>query len=189
MTPLLVAWYWLCEVTGSRWRRRLMTRSPKKTAKAETKAKGGAGSIYDAYDKLQYASLERKLAADQKAWLHTEDLITALVANSKVPIPESVVEHLRRRLDGTAKKPRGRKKATDNTSILRNHLVPIYYERYLAWLQKRDRTQGLVGWSCIMSAPWWQGTPNERAARMVQAALKRHVDWRHVLNMVSKSRS
>lgn len=166
-----------------------MKRSPKKKMMTKVSAKRGAGSIYEAYDKSRYASLERKLAADRQSWLDTEDLITALEANSKEPIPESVVEHLRQRLDGTAKKPRGRKKATDNISFLRNHLIPIYYERNLAWLQKRERTQGLVGWSCIMSAPWWQGVPNERAARMTQAALKKHVDWRYIMNMVSKSRS
>lgn len=165
-----------------------MTKPPKNKGQAGS-AKGGAGSIYDAYDKRRYASLERKLAADPKTWLDTEDLITALAANTSEPIPASVLEHLRRRLDGTAKKPRGRRKKSDASSLLRNHLVPIYYERYLVWLQKQDRTQGLAGWSCIRTAPWWQGAPNERAARMVQAVLKRHVDWRHVLNLVSNSRS
>ena len=48
-----------------------MTRSPKKTAKAETSAKGGAGSVYDAYDKQRYESLERKLAANRQSWLDT----------------------------------------------------------------------------------------------------------------------
>lgn len=151
--------------------------------------KRGGRSIYDAFDKRGYASLERKLAAQAKAWLETEDLITALEANSSEPIPPSVLEHLRQRLDGTAKKRRGRKKTSEANSLLRIHLVPIYYSRYLAWLKKRDRTQGLEGWSCIRTAPWWQGPPNERAARMVKAYVMRHVDWRHVLNMVSKSRS
>ena len=164
-----------------------MTKPPRKDGR--TSAKGGTGSIYDAYDKRRYASLERKLAADPKTWLDTEDLITAIVANTREPIPASVLEHLRRRLDGSAKKTRGRRKKSDANSLLRNHLVPIYYERYLVWLQKRDRTQGLAGWSCIRTAPWWQGPPNERAARMVQAVLKRHVDWGHVLNLVSNARS
>lgn len=164
-----------------------MPKTPKKKGRPD--ADRVRVSIYDAYDKRQYASLERKLAADPKSWLDTEDLITALEANSNKPIPASVLDHLRQRLDGTAKKPRGRKKATDANSRLRNHLVPIYYTRYLTWLQKRDRTQGLAGWSCIRTALWWQGAPNERAARMVQATLKRDVDWRHILNMVSKSRS
>lgn len=164
-----------------------MTRPPKK--KRQTRVKARATSIYEAYDKRRYASLERKLAADPKAWLKTEDLLTALEANSGEPIPVTVLEHLRRRLDGTAKKPRGRKKVADANSLLRDHLIPVYYARYLRWLQKRERGQGLAGCSCIRGADWWQGAPNERAARMVQAVLNRHVDWRHVMNMVSKSRS
>lgn len=161
-----------------------MTRTPKKP-----RIRSRRTSIYDAYDTRRYASLERKLAADPKAWLATEDLVTALEANSGEPIPAAVLEHLRRRLDGTAKKPRGRRKKTDANSLLRSHLIPVYYERYLRWLQKRERGQGLAGWSCIRGADWWRGAPNERAARMVQAVLKRHVDWRHVMNLVSTSRS
>ena len=149
----------------------------------------GRASIYEAYDKRRYTSLERKLASNPKIWLDTEDLITALEANSGEPIPPTVLEHLRRRLNGTAKKPRGRKNKTDANSLLRNHLIPVYYGRYLRWLQKRERSQGLAGWNCIRGAEWWQGAPNERAARMVQAVLMRHVDWRHVMNLVSNSRS
>lgn len=147
--------------------------------------------MFDAYDKRRYASLARILAANPKVWLETEDLITALAANSREPIPGPLLDHLRQRLNGTAMKPRGRKKAADSISTLRGHLVPIYYERYLSWLQKRQSTQGLVGWSCISTATWWQGPPSERAARMAQAALMRHrnVDWRHVMNLVSKARS
>lgn len=164
-----------------------MTSPPKKPGQSNVGSR--RTSIYDAYDKRRYASLERKLAADPKAWLETEDLITALEANSCEPIPASVLEHLRQRLDGTAKKPRGRKNKSDASSLLRNHLVPIYYERYLRWLQKRERGQGLAGWSCVRGADWWRGAPNERAARMVQKALRRDVDWHHIQNMVSKSRS
>lgn len=164
-----------------------MKDSPKKLA--ERSAKRKAGSMYEVYDKRSFLPLARKLIVDHRAWLETEDLIAALEANSREPIPSPVLKHLRQRLDGVAKKQRGRKANTDATSLIRGHLVPIRYERYLSWLQKRDRTQGLAGWSCIRTSPWWQGPPNERAARMVQASLMRHVDWRHVMNLVSKSRS
>ena len=164
-----------------------MSKSPKKKGHTDLTHVPRAG--HKPHSTGLYQSLERKLACDPTAWPPTDELILALERNSIEPIPALVVEHLRQRLDRTAKKPRGRKKISDANSLLRNHLVPIYYSRYLAWLQKRNRTQGLTGWSCIKTAPWWQGAPNERAARMVQKALKRNVDWPHVLNMVSKSRS
>lgn len=52
-------------------------RPPKKPERPSVGSR--STSIYDAYDTHRYASLERKLAADPKAWLETEDFITALV--------------------------------------------------------------------------------------------------------------
>lgn len=159
------------------------TRTPRKSKRP------AKSSIFEHYDPRSYGSLQRQLDKNPKAWLATDQIIAALVANSREAIPEAVLDHLRHRLDGTAKEPQGRKKATDPASMLRGHLVPIYYARYLSWLQQRARTQGLAGWSCVRGATWWQGAPNERAARMVQAKLMRSVDWRHVMNLVSKSHS
>jgi hypothetical protein len=111
-------------------------------------------SLGDLFDKRRYSAHVHQLQKEPSAWIATEDLIEALVANSKEPIPELLLAHLRQRLDGIAKKPRGRKK---KVAGLREYLVPVYYERYLRWLQNRKKTHGLKGWSCIQSAKWWKG--------------------------------
>lgn len=88
-----------------------MKDSPKKLA--ERSAKRKAGSMYEVYDKRSFLPLARKLIVDHRAWLETEDLIAALEANSREPIPSPVLKHLRQRLDGVAKKQRGRKANTE----------------------------------------------------------------------------
>jgi hypothetical protein len=145
--------------------------------------------MYDLVDKRRYDGLKLKLELDAQAWLATDDLITALAANSREPIPPVVLAHLRARLDGTAKKRRGPKTQRNSIKHLRETMVTLDYERHLSWLQKRSRSEGLDGWSCIKDAEWWQGPPNERAARMVQRRWMRHASWRHVLNIVSQANS
>ena len=146
------------------------------------------GSAFDLFSNESYLAHARLLNKKQGTWLATDDLMAAIVANSKQPIPPVVFDHLRNRLDGKAKKPRGRKKP-DAAAQIREALIPITYERFLQWLRRRNRRQGLNGWSCIRGAAWWNGPPNERAARMTHARLMKQVDWRHILNIVSKARS
>ena len=141
--------------------------------------------MYEQFLTTSYVAHARKLNRKPGTWIATEDLMAAIVANSQKPIPEVVLDHLRQRLDGTAKKRRGRKKP--NGIQLKNALIPIKYKRYLEWLRQRNKSQGLTGWPRIRNATWWTGPPNERAARMVAAYLKLDVDWRHVLNTVSKA--
>lgn len=155
---------------------------------AKSEADQQIGSAFDRYGNTSYLAHAQVLDAKKETWLATDDLIAAIVANSKHPIPQVVLDHLRRRLDGQAKKPRGRKKLGAARQF-RETLVPIYYKRWLGWLQRREHTQGLEGWPRIRDAEWWTGPPHERAARIVSAQLNTRCDWRHVLNIVSKARS
>jgi hypothetical protein len=59
------------------------------------------------------------------------------------------------------------------------------YPRYLAWLQKRERSCGLVGWSVIREQHWWAGPPHQRAARIVTAQWLKHMSWGAFLNKIS----
>lgn len=146
------------------------------------------GSAFDLFSNNSYRAVARQLDAKPEAWIATDELIAAIIGNSKQPIPEVVLDHLRLRLDGEAKKPRGRKKS-GTTDPLRRLLIPIAYQRYLRWLQRRQAAHGLKGWSCIRDAGWWTGSPHERAARMTQARLMKQADWRHILNVVTKANS
>lgn len=146
------------------------------------------GSAFELFSNKSYLALARQLDATPGAWLATSDLMAAIIANSKQSIPEVVLEHLRARLDGEAKKPRGRKKG-GTADQLRLLLIPIAYQRYLRWLRRRQASQGLKGWSCIRDAAWWTGPAHERAARMTQARLMKQADWRHILNVVARSNS
>lgn len=145
-------------------------------------------SMYTQFDERSFCFYTRKLSQDPHFWPTADQLMKALVANSKEPFPALLEQHLRQRLDGTAKKRRGRKK-NGLSSNLKRLLVPIYYRKYLEWLQTRERRQGLEGWPLIRAAHWWQGPPHERAARMVQARFRLPFDWRQVLNIVSHENS
>ena len=146
------------------------------------------GSAFELFHNTSYLAHARQLNAKPAASIATDDLMAAIIANSKQPIPQVVLEQLRQRLDGKAKKARGGKQP-DAMARFREMLIPIDYERYLRWLQRRQKSLGLTGWSYIRGAAWWNGPPHERAARMTHARLMKHADWRHVLNIVSKARS
>jgi hypothetical protein len=146
------------------------------------------GSAFELFHNTSYLAHARQLNAKPAVWIATDDLMAAIIANSKQPIPQVVVDHLRHRLDGKAKKPRGRKQP-DAVAHIREMLIWIDYERKLQWLQRRHKSQGLKGWSYIRGAPWWSGPPHERAARMTQARLMKHASWRHVLSIVTEARS
>jgi len=137
-------------------------------------------------DNRSFAFYERKFTADPSFWPSAEQLTQALIVNSKHPIPPDLLKHIEKRLDGTAKKKRGRKNKSLRPS-LEQRLIPIHYDRYLAWLQKRSKSSGLTGWPLIREAHWWKGPPHERAARMVQVKLGLHISWRQVLNNLSQT--
>jgi hypothetical protein len=151
------------------------------------RAAGSGGGLHELYGRHSLAAQARRRSAGPRPWIATEDLIGALIANAREPIPDLVLDHLRQRLDGVAKKPRGRKKL-DPLQWHLQLIAPDLHQDYFAWLENRRQTQGLKGWACIRDAEWWQGPPHERAARMVARRLMPHAGWRHVLNLVSEAR-
>lgn len=131
------------------------------------------------FDHSQFSWHAEQIRSDESGWIETPKLLEAISKNSRAPIPDDVLEYLRRRLDGEIPKPRGRRPG-GTVRYLRNELIRFHYRRYLDWLTKRQGTIGIDGWKLIRDADWWQGPPSERAARMVKSRYGRSITWQRV---------
>jgi hypothetical protein len=139
-------------------------------------SKGPFGSRFNHRD---YGWFVRRLKTDPDEWFSSEDILQALEAYSREPIPEEFATYLKRRLDREVPKPRGRKPG-GSVDELRHLLIRLHYRRNLDWLEARGKSGGLEGWSLIPEADWWQGPPSERAARMVKERYGRSITWQRV---------
>src|SRR4051794_22920197 len=121
-------------------------------------------SLYDLYGPTSLISLERRIAEGKIPT--AEELAAVLEANSAEPLPAWFSALVVQSLRGELKKKRGRPRNDDALSNIRFQLARAKYPRYLAWLQKRERSIGLNGWPALRGKDWWKGVPHERAARM-----------------------
>jgi hypothetical protein len=142
-------------------------------------------NLYDLYGPTSLISLERRIAEGKIPT--ADELAAVLEVNSAEPLPAWFSALVVASLRGELKKKRGRPPNDDALSDIRFQLARGKYPRYLAWLQKRDRSVGLKGWPALRGQHWWKGPPHERAARMATARWLRHVDWKTFLNRVSSS--
>jgi hypothetical protein len=139
-------------------------------------------SLYDLYGPTSLLNLERSIA-DGKIPTGPE-IAAILEANSNVPLPPWFIAIVVKSLRGELKKRPGRPK--DNSlAEIRFAIARWKYPRYLAWLQKRQRTSGLVGWAAVRGKDWWTGPPHERAARIVTKRWLKHMSWQAFLNRIS----
>ena len=113
-----------------------------------------------------------------------KELALILDANAQEALPSWFVDILGKYLRGELKQRPGRPKSSV-LSAIHLEIAKYKYPHYLAWLQKRKRTQGLTGWPSIQEKDWWKGPPHERAARMVRHRWLRNVSLRTVLNLMS----
>ncbi len=142
------------------------------------------------YGKAMFVIIERRLKSSSKrrAYIPPEQIARALRENPGVPLPPEIHEYLCNLLEGKIKGPAGRPADSEfPLSQIKKTLIPPTYARYLAWLRRRKRSMGLKGWKPIREAVWWQGPPNERAARMTRRRLRLVIDWRRVKNIVSEA--
>ena len=142
-------------------------------------------NLYDLYGSTSLLNLERRIAEGKIPT--AEDLAAVLEANSAEPLPVWFSALVVPSLRGGLKKKRGRPKDDSPLSVIRFQLARAKYRQYLAWLQKRERSVGLNGWTAVRDQKWWTGSPHERAARMATARWLRHMDWKAFLNRVSSS--
>jgi hypothetical protein len=139
-------------------------------------------SLYDLYGATSLLNLERSIAEGKIP--NAEELAAVLDANSERPLPDWFIALIVMGLRGELKKRRGRPKASAIAEI-RIALAKEKYRRYRAWLQKRQRSSGLDGWSAVRGRDWWAGPPHERAARIVTARWLKHMSWRAFSNLMS----
>ena len=139
-------------------------------------------SIYDLYGPTSLLNLERSIAEGKTPT--APELAAILETNSEKPLPPWFIAIVVKCLRGELKKRPGRPKDSALSEI-RFTLAKGKYQRYLEWLQKRQRSSGLGGWSAVRGQDWWDGPPYERAARIVTARWLKHMSWKAFLNRIS----
>lgn len=139
-------------------------------------------TLYDLFDPTSLVHLERSIAEGKIP--NREELAAVLEANSDRRLPAWFIATIIKSLRGELKKRGGRH---EHHPVLRMRLdlAKQKYQRYLAWLQEREASSGLEGWSAVRGKDWWDGSPHERAARIVTAGWLKHMGWRSFLNRVS----
>ena len=139
-------------------------------------------------DELHLVGIENRVAKGE--YVSAGELAAALRKHGLRPIPSCVLEYLCRLLEGKVTKPKGRKALPKLEKRRRRMILRHFYRRHLTWLQNRKARYGhLDGWSRIRQASWWQGPPNERAARMVAQRFGYGAEsWRTVRNDVSSQK-
>ncbi len=150
----------------------------------------GVRRIYGSLlDRESVRGLAATLGRNPAAWIETDILIAALRDNAREPIPEAVIDCLRQRLEGEARKQRGRGRSANSSTVeLRNLLISSRFERYEAWLTARRARLGLNGWAAIRGTDWWQGPPSERAARMALRKIGLNMTWRRIQDIAYAQR-
>jgi hypothetical protein len=139
-------------------------------------------SLHDLFGATGLPNLERSIAEGKIPT--AAELAAVLEANSKHPLSAWFIAILIKSLRGELPRRRGRPKESflSETSF---QIAKLEYPRYHAWLQKREGSSGLNGWSAVRGQKWWAGSPHERAARIVTAMWLKHMTWRAFLNRVS----
>jgi hypothetical protein len=139
-------------------------------------------SLYDLYGPTSLLNLERSIAEGKIPT--AAELAAVLEANSEKPLPSWFITTVAKSLRGELKKRPGRPKESALSEI-RFAIANARYPLYLGWLQKRQRSSGLQGWSAVRGKDWWAGPPHERAARIVTERWLKHMSWKAFLNRIS----
>ena len=169
-------------------RKAVRRRAPNKSA---SRSAAGSTPETSGYGKALFAIIEKRLKSSSKrrAYIPREQIARALRENPGVPLPPEIHDYLCDFLEGKIPAPGGRPADFENQlTQVKKTLIPLTYTRYLAWLKGRKRSMGLKGWKTIREADWWQGPPNERAARMTRHRLRLVIDWRRVKNIISEAK-
>jgi len=147
-------------------------------------AEDGGPQPSNPYSVALLAIWERRIAeGDMPTGAKLADLLSA---NGPGALPRWLFDHLCCHLRGEIRRKLGPKAGFELSELVVIAAVQRYGE-LLAWLQKRNRSQGLNGWSCIREAEWWRGPPHERAKRMIRRRSARfgRIDIARLANILS----
>ena len=144
------------------------------------------------HGKMLFAVIETQLKSSSKrrAYVPPEQIARALRANADAPLSPIIHEYLCNLLEGKIKAPAGRPSDARAPAIkqIRKALIPSIYADNLASLREQKRSTRLKDWETIQQEDCCQGPLHERAARMTSRWCNYSVDWRTVLNIVSKAK-
>ena len=156
--------------------------APRPATGSTSEASGYGKALFDIIGKRLKSSSKRR------AYIPPEQIARALRENPGVPLPLEIHDYLCDFLEGKILAPAGRPADFENPLLqIKKTLIPPTYARYLTWLQRRNRSMGLDGWKLLREQDWWEGPPNERAARMTRRRLRLPITWRAVQNIVSEA--
>ena len=105
----------------------------------------------------------------------SDELAGIIEANIEKPLPKWLLKTVCAQLRGEIKRKRGRKRQSEWREIF-VAIAAWDYRRHIAWLKRRKKSQGLIGWSCIKDAAWWKGPPHERALAIVYELYREMAD-------------
>ena len=150
---------------------------------------GEFSSMYGPASLLSFIEMRLKSSSPWTTYITPEQLARAIRANPGAALSPEIHNYLCDFLEGKIKKPSGRPPNSESASkTIVKIIIPVIYDHYYIWLKKRNRSIGLNGGSLFKNADWWQGPPSERAARITSRALNHSIDWRSVLNTISRSK-
>ena len=116
------------------------------------------------------------------------DLKRVRKANPDAPEPPDILAYERDLTAGKIKRP-GRRKHDSIEDLFYETVAVIRYDQLLKRIRKRRATVGLNGWSATKGKSWWQGTPAERALRMVREWERfRYIGEGRLRNVISRRR-
>ena len=135
-----------------------------------------------------YYRLRKQLL--KTGWVDAAELASQIRAVGVGDMPPELVRHVCDYLEGKATRPRGRPANDVHINRLLYDLKKDLYSRLILWLQLRKKRFGhLEGWSALRDQEWWQGSPSERAARIVSEKYGFGArSWRSLQTELSKKR-
>jgi hypothetical protein len=134
-------------------------------------------------EETAYPELERRIK--DRRYVSGTQLAAGLRANREKKIPDLLFDYLCRFLEGKIRKKPGPSRKSELVEVVTLVLARIAYEKYLKEEKLKQKREGASrrskGGAVI--------PPHEIAAGKVKAEFYRHVDYRHVMNLLSRKKS
>jgi hypothetical protein len=138
------------------------------------------------FDPTEYDCLLRKLREGE--YVSRADLARVRKARPEEPEPAQILAYERDLAAGKIKRP-GRRKHDTIEDVFYETMALILYDWLLERIRIRQETVGLNGWSAMKGKSWWEGSPAQRALRMLRERKRfRHLSEGRLRNIISERR-